>query len=299
MKAKRIFLILSLLGLFLLSGCTIAILNETPETLPTNPSGIYTLTARTALTDSLVKRDSLKTFIVIDGSKEALTPRPEGGGFYEYDYAIPEGRNEARYYFLMEYQLHKDKEPNLIHKRQSELSTLKLIDRYTISLDVNRAPIGTELALFGRGFSRADTVFVGQSAAETRYLTSNTLQFLVPPVEAGKRYKVEVRSGANREAAGLLKVDPSLPLRVVPSELDMQTGQNQALLFQLENPAPNGGQHIEVTTDIPNSVIMPEVVIAAGQRTVSITLQAGVSGIGKLYIQAPGMREIVIPISVQ
>jgi hypothetical protein len=179
------------------------------------------------------------------------------------------------------------------------LSTLKLIDRYTISLDVNRAPIGTELALFGRGFSRADTVFVGQSAAETRYLTSNTLQFLVPPVEAGKRYKVEVRSGANREAAGLLKVDPSLPLRVVPSELDMQTGQNQALLFQLENPAPNGGQHIEVTTDIPNSVIMPEVVIAAGQRTVSITLQAGVSGIGKLYIQAPGMREIVIPISVQ
>ena len=42
----------------------------------------------------------------------------------------------------------------------------------------------------------------------------------------------------------------------------------------MDNPAPMGGLYINVTTDIPSSVIMPEVIIPETARTVNIAVQA-------------------------
>ena len=66
MKAKRIFTLLASIASLFLSGCSVAILNTTPETLPRSASGLYTLSARVVLTDALVNRDSLETYVVID-----------------------------------------------------------------------------------------------------------------------------------------------------------------------------------------------------------------------------------------
>jgi hypothetical protein len=44
---------------------------------------------------------------------------------------------------------------------------------------------------------------------------------------------------------------------------------------------------------------MPEVFIPAGARTTSVSLRGDAPGSGKLYIQAPGQAEIVIPIRVR
>jgi hypothetical protein len=67
----------------------------------------------------------------------------------------------------------------------------------------------------------------------------------------------------------------------------------------MDHPAPSGGLYLNVTTDIPNSVIMPEVIIPEAARTVSISIQGGEPGTGSLYVQGAGMNELVIPITVQ
>ncbi len=228
MKAKRIFPFFSLITALFLSGCSVAILNTTPETVPRSASGLYTLSARVALTDSLVNRNSVQTFVVIDGETHRMTPHPDGGGFYEYEYSLPVSRSKARYYFEMQYQLHKDNTPNKIQKAQTSLNTLSVT-----------AP---------------DSVM--------RALDNNTL-------------------------------------RVIPSSIDLRSGQRQALAFELSQSAPSVGLPIQVTTDVSQSVIMPEVFIPAGVRTASISVQGDAPGAGKLYIQAPGQAEIVLPIRVR
>ena len=127
MKAKRIFTLLASIASLFLSGCSVAILNTTPETLPRSASGLYTLSARVALTDALVNRDSLETYVVIDGKTHRMQPHPDGGGFYEYEYNLPANRSEALYYFQMQYQLLRDNTPDDIQKAQTELQTLRVV----------------------------------------------------------------------------------------------------------------------------------------------------------------------------
>ncbi|NCG08566.1 MAG: hypothetical protein GWO81_03200 [Verrucomicrobia bacterium] len=228
MKAKRIFSLLSSTLALFLSGCSVAILNTTPETLPRSASGLYTLSARVALTDSLVNRTSLETFVVIDGETHRMMPHPDGGGFYEYVYSLPASRSQTRYYFEMQYQLHKDNTPDKNQKAQTSLNTLRIV-----------APNPTSSA------------------------SHNNI------------------------------------LRVIPSSIDLRSGQRQALVFELTQPAPSGGFPILVTTDIPQSIIMPKVFIPAGARTASISVQGDRPGAGKLFIQATSQKEIVIPVRVR
>lgn len=228
MKAKRIFSLISLIAALFLSACSVAILSTTPETLPRSASGLYTLSARVALTDPLVNRDSLQTFVVIDGEAHRMTPHPDGGGFYEYEYSLPANRSGARYYFEMQYQLHKDNTPDQIQKAQTSLNTLRIV-----------APNATA------------------------------------------------------------SVSKNNSLRVIPASIDLRSGQRQALAFELTQPAPYSGSTILVTTDIPQSIIMPKVLIPPGARTASISVQGDAPGMGKLFIQAPDQKEIVIPIRVR
>ena len=228
MKAKRIFTLLASIASLFFSGCSVAILNNTPETLPRSASGLYTLSARVALTDALVNRDSLETYVVIDGKTHRMQPHPDGGGFYEYEYSLPANRSEALYYFEMQYQLLRDNTPDEIQKAQTEVQTLRVL-----------AP---------------------QAASN------------------------------NKNSAFL---------RVIPSSIDLRSGQGQAIAFELAQPAPAGGLPIRVTTDVPQSVIMPEARFPAGARTLSLSLQGDAPGFGKLFVQTPDQAEIVIPIRVR
>jgi hypothetical protein len=61
-----------------------------------------------------------------------------------------------------------------------------------------------------------------------------------------------------------------------------------------------GGQLLDVATDVPESVIMPEVVVPAGQSSVSVPVQGGKKGSGNLSLKGYGPSgEILIPITVQ
>ena len=298
MKAKSLFLPLLLATLFGMSGCAIGIRNATPPSLATNPSGIYTLSAQAILKNKSVDHSSTNAFIVIDGETHPMEASNLGNGYFDYDYTMPSNRDTAQFYYILEYKLGSKNGSPKARIKQSKVNQFKLIDRMSITLDANRAPVGTQLTVLGRGFSTNDKVFVGGIQADTRFVSGSVLQFILPSMTPDRNYAVEVR-GRSIENAGTLKVDPGMPISVIPNQLTLNSGQGQTLAFAITSPAPTGGLFLSVTTDIPSSIIMPEVIIPEGSRTVSVTVQGGKKGNGNLFIQGPGMPELVIPVSVR
>ena len=96
---------------------------------------------------------------------------------------------------------------------------------------------------------------------------------------------------------GNFRIDQS-PLGVVPSSLEIASGDSATLLFKIDYDAPSGGLAIEVRTNVPDSVVMPEASIAEGDRTVNIPIQGGAPGEGKLIITAPGYDSVEVPVRV-
>jgi hypothetical protein len=125
----------------------------------------------------------------------------------------------------------------------------------------------------------------------------NSLSFFVPPVEAGKNYKVALNGSPGYVAVGEFHVDPS-SLTVSPTSLSLRTGSRQALSFSIPNPAPPGGTLLDIATDVPESVIMPEVIVPQGQTTVTITVEGGKPGSGSLFLKGFGAGEISVPVTV-
>ncbi len=86
---------------------------------------------------------------------------------------------------------------------------------------------------------------------------------------------------------GTFRIDP-INLTVTPPNLTLASGAQQSLSFSVPNPAPPGGLLIDVATDAPESVIMPEVVIPEGQTSVSVSVQGGKPGTGSLVLKGYG-----------
>ena len=82
------------------------------------------------------------------------------------------------------------------------------------------------------------------------------------------------------------------PLLKSPPEIQ------QLYFSKIDYDAPVGGLPIEVKTNVPDSVVMPEASIAAGDRTANIPVQGGVPGEGKLIISAPGYEFLEVPVRV-
>jgi hypothetical protein len=70
------------------------------------------------------------------------------------------------------------------------------------------------------------------------------------------------------------------------------------LIVETENIAPLGGLYIEAQTDIPQSLIMPEIIIPEGARSVNVNVTAGEPGSGVLVLTVPGYAPIEIPVTV-
>lgn len=87
-------------------------------------------------------------------------------------------------------------------------------------------------------------------------------------------------------------------MSVVPASLIIKTGSRATLIFTIPTPAPPGGLPVTITTNIPSSVILPEVFIGEGNRSVSVPLEGGNSGIGVLYVETPGFAPVEVPVEV-
>lgn len=289
------FLPLCLLVLF--AGCTPVIRNLTPAKVPENPSGIYTISMAANSREGSIVPNTVQASIVINGTVFPMERNPFDSNIFDFDYVMPEDHSEAAFYFILDYDL--DLAGGIRPRRvTSSLHNFSVINRYLIQMQVDRAPVGRPVAVLGRQFFRSDRVVIGGVEAETRFKSSNEIEFIVPALPANQSYFVEIRSAGQSIPVGNFMVDSSV-LRVAPIQLDMRSGETRMLVFSVDFEAPRGGLPVEVTTNIPASVVMPEVVIPAGARSVNVAVQGGVDGSGFLFANIDGMKELIIPITVR
>lgn len=294
---NRLSLLFPFVGLlFLFTGCGVTVENLTPARIPQNPSGIYTITMEAEATGGAVRKSSLQGNIVIDGETLPMERNPIDPNLFDFDYVMPEDQAEAAFYFILNYNVlggSKEKPKQVI----SELYNFQLVNKYVIQMQVDRAPVGRPVTVLGRRFFRSDKIIVGGVEAETRFKTDNEIEFLVPPLPAGKSYFVQLHTDGRMVPIGNFMIDLSL-LKVAPKALSMASGETAVLVFSVDFDAPAGGLAVRVTTDIPSSIIMPEVIIPAGSRSVSVAIEGGAPGQGALFADVPGMKEVTIPVSV-
>lgn len=299
MKAKRIFLSSVFALALCLTGCGVKMVNTTPAIAPASPTGTYTLSAQAEVKKKTVLPESLEAFVVIDGEQRPMTADEETPNAFAYDYQAPTEQGLTRFYYVLNYVIQEEDEAPVPVQMISDLYQVQLPNPITLTLEKQRAAIGTRVTIRGEQFASSDLIFVDATPAETIFVSPTKLQFVVPEVKPGFGYTIEVRSTTRAQIAGYLRIDPASPLSVLPNKLTLEPGQRQALAFALETPAPFGGLYINVTTDIPNSIIMPEVLIPEGARTVSATIEGDKVGSGHLFINANGLPELVIPLTIR
>ncbi|MGH8020890.1 MAG: IPT/TIG domain-containing protein [Opitutaceae bacterium] len=290
----RLFLVAA--AALLLAGCDVKIINRTPATFSENPSQVYTITAEVRVRGGVVREESVQPSIVIDGQVFPMEKSPLGENIYEYEYHLPSGRSEGAYYLLVSYETESS---GRVNRRDAftELERFTVVNRYGLSLDASRAPVGAQVTVLGRGFTPQDTVYVGDQAAQTIFRSANSLSFVIPALPAGRNYPVTVGAPGSGLSIGTIRVDEGA-LTAAPSSLTVATGEKRLLVFTIPSEAPAGGLLLDVTTDVPESVIMPEVTIPAGSRSVNVAVQGGETGSGTLYVTAPGFGEITVPVTV-
>ncbi|HLS28880.1 MAG TPA: IPT/TIG domain-containing protein [Opitutales bacterium] len=301
MNYRKIFLpLVALLVSLLVSGCDygdVKITNLTPETLAENHSNVYTLSVSVKPKTKDVINESIRANIVIDGETFPMVQSPVSPDLFEFEYHLPAGRQDASYYFLADYQVEKR---DFIKNREafSDIHSFKLVNRYAFSLDVTRAPVGARVGVVGRGFKRNDRIMIGDMEAPTTYSSANSISFNVPPIEPGANYLVQLTDGESLLNVGTLRVDPGR-ITVSPESLTLIEGERSMVVFSAQSEAPVVGLYINVETDIPDSIIMPEVVIPGGARSVNVPIQGGVTGRGSLFIEMNGYEPVRVPVTVR
>ena len=281
----------------LFAGCRdITLRNLSTSKIPQNPSRIYTLSVDAEVKNGSVDRDSLQAEIVINGETFPMNKSDAGKDIWEFDYRLPGDRRGARYFYQVKYDVKKvsGKEAKVI---KGSLQQFELSKRYIITLESERGPVGATIPVLGRGFTEFDKIHIGDLETATNYVSDSQLTFVVPTLPSGSTYPVYLEGANGKEPFGNFRVDPST-INVHPKMLRLQAGQSELLIFQIEFEAPPNGLLVDVKTDIPNSIKMPEVIIPGGSRTVSVNIQGIKTGTGSLVIRMPGYDEVTIPVEV-
>jgi hypothetical protein len=297
-SARQILLLSgSALALASLSGCAaIALTNLTPSSLPENPSGIYTFTLRVAPKSASVIPDSITPTIVVGEESHNMKRSDASTEIYEFDYKLPSFHNEIGFYYLVSYNTGG----NLVtsaHQDSTALLHTAIVSRYVLSLEVNRGPVGSKIGILGRGFTPQDLVGFDGTPVRTVFESPTSLGFYVPALTPGRNYKVTIAGSTGNSNVGSFRIDSS-DVSVDPASLSLAPGQKQSLTFTIANPAPSGGLLLDVTTDVPDSVIMPEVVVPEGQTSVTVTVEGGKPGAGSLFLKGFGSGEVTVPVTV-
>jgi len=302
MKIKALGISLLILAtLLILGGCGTVFQNYTPAQISQNPSGIYTFSFSSDMIKGNRIEGSERAEITINGRTYPMKRSASEKLGFTFDYKMPPGVSEARYYYTLywNYRTEQGVKTAVRHSTQEtkKVYTAQLRNRYAIQLVSDRGPAGSRIPIVGSGFSSQDVVVVGGVEATTTVHTANSLEFTVPAIPSGRGYQVVVRTGTGDLNVGTFRVDEAT-FSVSPGTLYMNRGDTELLIVEIENPAPFGGLLIEAQTDVPKSLIMPEIIVPEGSRSVSVTVTAGSPGSGILVLGVPGYAEIEIPVTV-
>ena len=262
----------------------------------TNPSPASSRLRLSPKVDSVVV-SSIKPHIVIDGQNYAMNKSSLADGLYEFDYQLPAGREEIAYYFLVNFDVETNGSQTS-RESYTEITHARIVHRYVLALEVNRGPVGARVSVLGRGFTPQDILYFDNTPARTVFESPNALSLFVPALEANRNYRIMLGSAAGNSPVGTFRIDAS-NLAVSPAALSLRTGERQSLTFTMPNAAPPGGLLLDVTTDVPESVVMPEVIVPQGQNSVTITVEGGKAGSGSLFLKGYGAGEVNVPVTVR
>ncbi len=292
---KIIVWLIAALSLALLSGCeTVTLTDLTPKSMAENPSHIYTFSLRVTPRTQTVS--NINPQIVVDGKSYHMKKSPLGEGIYDFEYQLPAGRDKMAYYYLVTYSV-EGNGSQTPQETYTQVEHVNIVSRYVLSLEVNRGPVGARISVLGRGFTPQDVVHLNGTPARTAYESPNSISFFVPPLEPGRNYQVTVNGSAGNSPVGTFRIDATT-VSVSPTSLNLRTGERQNLTFSLPNAAPPGGTLLDIATDVPESVIMPEVIVPQGETSVAVPVEGGKSGSGNLFLKGFGQGELTIPVSV-
>jgi hypothetical protein len=287
----------AVLALATLCGCTtVALTNLTPSSLPENPSGIYTFTLRVIPKSNSVSEASIAPHVIVGAESHDMTKSDVSSQIYEFDYKLPAFQNDIGYYYVVDYSA-QNSGSTMAMQAYTPIQHASIVNRYVLSLEANRGPVGARIGVLGRGFTPQDLIGFDGAPVRTVFESPTSLGFYVPALEVGKTYSVTLSSSAGNSPVGTFRVDPS-DVTVDPAALALAPGGKQTLTFTIGHPAPAGGLLLDVTTDVPESVIMPEVVVAEGQTSVSIQVEGGKPGSGSLFLKGYGNGEVAVPVTV-
>lgn len=285
------------------SGCTSVFNNFVDDRIPQNASNIYTFSFSANLPAGNVLDESIRAYLVINEETLEMERTPENPRIFTYDYRMPPGQVEVRYYYFLEYEYvnQGSRGANVRYSTEEFYGrpyTARLINRYPIQLVSSRGRVGDEIAVVGTGFSELDTIYVGGIQAETTFNSRNSIDFQVPALDPGRSYDVVLNTATGDLQMGTFRVDGSA-LRVSPGRVQLLSGDVTQLTFQIDGVAPSSGLSISVTTNVPESIILPEVVIPAGYSSAVVTVEGGAPGSGQLYAEAPGFAMQTVNVTVE
>ena len=240
--------------------------------------------------------DSVETHLIIDGQNIKMPRSPLGPDIYEVEYQLPPGRDEMAYYFLVDYKIESGNQER-DREAYTEVFHTHIVRRNVLALVASRGPVGARIGVLGRGFTPQDVITFDGTAARTVFESANALSFFVPALPANRNYQVALNGAAGNSVVGTFRIDAS-SLQISPSSVTLRTGEKQPLTFTVPGAAPAGGLLLDVTTDVPESVIMPEVIIPEGQNSVTVPIEGGKAGTGSLFLKGYGSGEMTVPVTV-
>jgi hypothetical protein len=290
---KIIFLAMTIF----LGGCAEEnICNMTPNVMPQNQSNIYTITVGVRGADGGVLQKTIRPYVVIDGRKREMEEHPDGNNIFVYDHRFYD-IGTIPYYFEVVYEIHRN---GSIREKiaKSELYNLTITNKYIFALNANRGPVGAKVNVVGCGLGKNDRVRMGGRIIPANWLSAGAIEFTIPPMNCDREYEVFLLSNRRELFAGTFFIDASI-LHCSSDYIRLNNGESQRLVFMLDQAAPEGGIAVDVTTDIPESIIMPEERFMAGDRTVSVNIRGSdQSDKGTLYVNAKGFTSQEIPIEI-
>ncbi|HNX05029.1 MAG TPA: cell surface protein [Opitutales bacterium] len=304
MNTRQLFKITLASAVLALGGCQHFVENTTPVKIPANASDLYTFTVKVDENQRKIVPKTLWVEMVINGETVKMHRDRDGKYVWTCDYPVPSNVSDVPYYFIIHFISENDgNQVKEIVYSTDETGSSKphksiITNRYVIRVASSRSPVGAMIPVVGQGFSPSDTIIVGDVEARTTIVSRNNLNFIVPYLPAGASYEVKLHTQDGDISAGRLRIDNST-IGVQPNALTLKQGESFPVTFFIDIPAPTGGLTIDIQTDIPASVVMPVVVIPEGQRSVSVTVQAGQPGQGVLILKTPGYEIAKIPVTVE
>ena len=182
----RLTLLIAILGLGILSSCRQpTFINLTSKNISQNPSGIYTLQTEVDIQDRRIDPKTIKVSVVVGGERIPMVKDPVNSTLWSSDYKLPQGFDEATYYFQANYSTKLNSGALKPGEIKSDLQVFRLENRYVGNLASYRGPVGVEIAVQGRGLTKYDSISFGGEKAQTRYLSENELRFTITALPAG------------------------------------------------------------------------------------------------------------------